>query len=224
MSHLRERREIGLNLLVYAIRFKIKLKNTMAIEFTNRKGKTYYIKARKTKTGKTTYTLTKSKSIDCVDKIPLNYEVYEKPENGQMVLRKKIPSKFTLQDLHIIKTSLERNDTLSGFKLDIRGNELIIYTSEEQELGSLLESFSPFLKYKREQLRNMFMSYSAMMKVLIMDEDALGKYVIQRYCFRGSIDDWITIGISEDLKTVIDKYSYHLGKESFFELSYNFGE
>ena len=194
----------------------------MAIEFKNRKGHTYYIKKRKTKTGKTTYTVTKTKSKDCVDEVPQGFEVHEKPENGQMLLRKKIPSKFTLKELNTIKQELQKNDTIGAFKIDVRGNELTIYTAEIMN-GKTFGDLFPFMKHKSEQIMEMVTHYSAMMKVLIVEEISR-EYVFQRYCFRGSIDDWITIGISPELKNLAKKYIHHLGKESFYELSYNFGE
>ena len=40
----------------------------------------------------------------------------------------------------------------------------------------------------------------------------------QRYCFIGSIDDWIDIGKPGKLLTLVKKYVKHIDKESFFEL------
>jgi hypothetical protein len=40
----------------------------------------------------------------------------------------------------------------------------------------------------------------------------------ERYCFLGSIDDWIHIGPPDILKNILEKYTRHLGEESFFEL------
>ena len=40
----------------------------------------------------------------------------------------------------------------------------------------------------------------------------------ERYCFRGSVDDWITIGPPEPIQRLADKYLKHLGRESLFEL------
>ncbi len=194
----------------------------MAIEFKNRMGNTYYIKKRKTKTGKTTYTITKTKSKDCVDKLPQGYEVHERPQTGQMVLRKKVPSAYTLRELNTIKQELQRNDTIDDFKIDIKGNELTIYTSEVRG-EEIFERLFPFMQNRKKELMGMIRNYSAMMKVTIQEENSR-TYIMQRYCFRGSVDDWITIGISPELKKLAKTYIYHLGKESFYELSYNFGE
>jgi hypothetical protein len=40
----------------------------------------------------------------------------------------------------------------------------------------------------------------------------------QRYCFLGSVDDWIEIGKPGKLTNLVKKYVKHLGKESYVEL------
>ena len=40
----------------------------------------------------------------------------------------------------------------------------------------------------------------------------------ERYCFRGSVDDWISIGPPESIEKLAAKYVKHLGQESMYEL------
>ena len=40
----------------------------------------------------------------------------------------------------------------------------------------------------------------------------------QRYCFLGSIDDWMTIGNVDVLPKLVKAYVKHLGDESYYEL------
>jgi hypothetical protein len=58
--------------------------------------------------------------------------------------------------------------------------------------------------------------YSPMLQFLLEDEQRR-LFTAQRYCFRGSIDDWIDIGYGS-LTTLVKQYVKHLGKESYFEL------
>jgi len=39
-----------------------------------------------------------------------------------------------------------------------------------------------------------------------------------RWCFRGSIDDWFPLSDYEELSKLVAEYCRHLGRESFFEL------
>ena len=41
----------------------------------------------------------------------------------------------------------------------------------------------------------------------------------ERFCFRGSVDDWIDIGgPAQKLPVLLKKFVKHLGKESLFEI------
>ena len=40
----------------------------------------------------------------------------------------------------------------------------------------------------------------------------------QRYCFLGSVDDWIEIGKPGKLATLVKRYVKHLGQDSYVEL------
>ena len=41
----------------------------------------------------------------------------------------------------------------------------------------------------------------------------------ERYCFRGSVDDWISIGDADKLQRLAEKCIKHLGRESFYEVN-----
>ena len=44
-------------------------------------------------------------------------------------------------------------------------------------------------------------------------------FLAERFCFRGSVDDWIDIGgPPRKLPALLKKFVKHLGKESLFEL------
>ncbi len=44
-------------------------------------------------------------------------------------------------------------------------------------------------------------------------------FVVERYCFRGSVDDWISVGEGpKSLPVLVKKYVRHLGQESMYEL------
>ena len=58
--------------------------------------------------------------------------------------------------------------------------------------------------------------YSPMLQFLLEDEKRR-TFTAQRYCFIGSIDDWIDIGHGP-LTTLVKRYVKHLGQESYFDL------
>jgi hypothetical protein len=40
----------------------------------------------------------------------------------------------------------------------------------------------------------------------------------ERYCFRGSVEDWISIGPPDSVAKLAAKHLKHLGQDSFYEL------
>ncbi|KYC40470.1 hypothetical protein WA1_26460 [Scytonema hofmannii PCC 7110] len=48
--------------------------------------------------------------------------------------------------------------------------------------------------------------------------NSFGLFELQRYCFLGSVDDWINIGLPDTLQNLVETYVQHLGRESYYEL------
>jgi hypothetical protein len=44
------------------------------------------------------------------------------------------------------------------------------------------------------------------------------EFSAERWCFRGSIDNWIPLAGYGPLAKLVEKYAKYLGQESFFEL------
>jgi hypothetical protein len=59
--------------------------------------------------------------------------------------------------------------------------------------------------------------YSDLLRFMLIDARRR-TFVTQRYCFIGSIDDWIDIGRSGTLAHLVTQHVQHLGKESYFNL------
>ena len=60
-------------------------------------------------------------------------------------------------------------------------------------------------------------NYSPIMQFILEDEEKR-TFVVNRYCFLGSVDDWIYIGGPGSLKEIARDYIKHLGQESLFEI------
>lgn len=63
-----------------------------------------------------------------------------------------------------------------------------------------------------------FARYEFKMKIEAFGKDDNKYFELMRYCYRGSIDDWIQIDSDADLKKLAEKNLIHLGKESFYDL------
>ena len=61
------------------------------------------------------------------------------------------------------------------------------------------------------------LNYSKMMRFTLLD-DSPRRFGAERWCFLGSIDNWLSLNGLKSLNKLLAKYVPHLGKESFFEL------
>jgi len=194
--------------------FPIKKNNKKPLEYKDKWENSFYVKAIITKTGKTTYVITKKLSKDCVSELPERFEVKEIPTSGQFVVRKKLPTQFTYTDVQIIEKELEKNKATNQFKIDIRGKVLSIFIKENVELSGFDIKIPQGLLLK---LRG----FEELMRVRIETSGNNHNYFFERYNFRGSYDDWMPIGSGKNLQDLAQKFIIHLGHESYFEIEYN---
>lgn len=61
------------------------------------------------------------------------------------------------------------------------------------------------------------LSYSPMLQFVLVDREKR-LFETRRYCFLGSIDDWISISGAEPLSELVNTYVQHLGEESYYDL------
>jgi len=189
----------------------------MALTYKNRRGETYYFKAARTKNGNYRYYITKKDTGNLIEEIPKGFEIYEHPEDGKVVLRKKIVNKISKDEIGIIREAIKNLSALDDFLTDVKGNVLTIYVGKMNRKE--FKKMFPGGKTEKEleELYREFQTYKGTMRFVLEDEKDR-KFTIQRWCYLGSIDNWIDLESSNDLRTLAEKYCYHLGKDSYFDL------
>jgi len=192
------------------------------MEYKNRKNDTYYLHQGKTKTGKLKYYFSREKSEISVD-IPEDYEIYENP-NAQVFLRKKLPKMITESELAIVSQGVHQYAELEYFKVEAKKNTIVIFLpnqniNEFEKLFSSAPFVSPllFTHIKKERAMEVLITYSPIMRFVLIDEETR-EFQAERWCFRGSIEDWVCLGKSDDLAQLVKQYCKHLGKDSFYDL------
>ena len=193
----------------------------MAMEYVNRKGDTYYLQQGKTKTGKPRYYFGRKLKAAPLDALPEGYEVYESPQSGQVYARKTVPTEIRPVERRMVEEAVA---TLAGLKhaiVDVERNSLVVYLpgTEGDLLAGLAETLrlpqAVIAKLGDELARRAY--YQKMLRFDLADAGERS-YVVHRWCFLGSIDDWIFLDGPAPLADLLDKYARHLGKESFYEL------
>ena len=194
----------------------------MAIEHVNRKGDTYYLHAGTTRTGKPRYFFSKKRADIPVDEVPAGYEVYESPEAGQVFLRRTKPVLIAPFECEIVSDGIRRYAGLEHFVVDAQQDSLVVWlpTSDEKELAKLEGGRLPASPPKMQSTVDSIIRrapYTKMMRFLLADEDER-LFHVERWCFLGSIDQWVHLDGSSQLWELVEKYIKHLGKDSFFDL------
>ncbi len=90
------------------------------------------------------------------------------------------------------------------------------------EAGGDMESLSEMCRTFRcrgltDDERRRHASYMAVLRFTLVDPETR-EYVTERYCFRGSVDDWIHISGPGALAPQCRKFIPHIGRESFYDL------
>ena len=118
----------------------------------------------------------------------------------------------------MVKEALKRHAEEWRYKVEIKKTAIIIYETSANSAG--LESFVlPWISkatIKQSVIQNA--NYMAVMRFVLADPEQR-LFLAERFCFRGSVEDWIDInGPAQKLSVVLKKFIKHLGKESIFEL------
>jgi hypothetical protein len=193
----------------------------MPITHTNAKERTYYLHQGTTKTGKPKYYFSMKSEGTLADDIPEGFEIYENP-NAQVFLRRIPPKIITDEEIAIVEAGMRQYTDVEDFKIDVKGNAIFVYTAV-QDMDALMAIFQDSPTFQDEKVRIMKalhqgIQYTSDMQFVLVDETKR-TFATQRYCYLGSIDDWIPVGRSGKLPRLVKRYVKHLGKESFVTLS-----
>jgi hypothetical protein len=189
------------------------------INYTNAKGKTSYLHQGTTKTGKPKYHFSMQSEGTLAASIPAGFEIYENP-NAQVFLRRIPPKIITDEERQVVEDGMRKYAEVQDYKIDVKGNAIVIYTAD-QDRETLADVFkdmypTPAAYTQLMTLLRQGIHYSPMLQFLLEDEKRR-TFTAQRYCFIGSIDDWLDIGHGP-LTTLVKRYVKHLGQESYYEL------
>ena len=193
----------------------------MTVIYTNRSLQTYYLHQGTTKTGKPKYYFSQKSEGNLIEQIPDGFEIYENP-NAQVFLR-RIPKKIiTDAEVQVVKQGMENFSKVKPFIIDVKKEIIYIFISKSNtdQLSEMIRSTAgPFNRDADtiEQLIQQSIRYTSDLRFTLIDKQKR-RFQTERYCYLGSIDDWIHIGHEDSLDVLVKTYFPHLGQESFFEL------
>lgn len=187
----------------------------MAIIHQSRTGKTYYLHTGPKRGGGVQHFFSTKPTGTLAESVPEGFEIYE-TVNGQVFLRRVQPRLIQEEELDHVRRWLERHRTGPRYKLEVRSGTITLYESDSKaDLYQALAPHLPSQEWKR--LDEQFASYQAVLRFTLSDPEKR-LFAPERFCFRGSVDDWISIGLPATLAQLASRYLKHLGRESFYEL------
>jgi hypothetical protein len=190
----------------------------MTLQHTNRRGKIFYINQGVTTTGKPKYYFSSNSEGNLINEVPEGFEVYENP-NAQVFLRKIQPKIITDEEVAVVDNGMKKFTQLKYYLIDVKKNTIILFLSNQNpvNLSEIFQSYHKFDAIDIPSVLPKYLDYSPLMQFVLIDEN---KRIFnpQRYCFRGSVDDWIDIGESGKLPELVKTYLKHLEQDSFYDL------
>lgn len=220
---------------------------TKSVSYTNRKGKTYFLHAAKTRKGVVRHVM-KTAAAGALAALPDGHEIVE-GVNGEVSVRLKRPQLISPREVQLVESALAELG-LKGYRVEAKGKYLTVYEPLKKEedykeffdiqarcsrqfveqIVSSLPEGSPDVTRVRGLLDEVddASNEAAIQSVLegsrvypVMRFRLADKkerlFYMERMTYRGE-GGWRSFYDALSLRDAVEKYLPHLGKESFFEL------
>jgi hypothetical protein len=194
----------------------------MPITFTNRKGFTYTLCKGVTKTGKPRYCFSRDPKSETVEEIPQGYQI-EESVNGIVSLVKARPQLILPEESASVEAALKKHPKGRNYRVAVKNDQIIVY----EGLGGGMDSLRTILSLAglktegmEDRLQTELDRYTQFTPVMrfILDDEETRTYHADRWCYRGSVDDWIYVGHSGKIESLARKLIPTLGTDDFYEL------
>ena len=190
------------------------------MKYVNRRGDAYYVFQGVTKTGKPKYYVSRKAESAAgiqIDLLPDDFELFESPIDARVIIRKRVLSDIYDNELNFVQeraNSMARNVRA---KVVSKGRCVVIYESARaEEFKSMASVVGGLTSRFVEAMQSSSPMSPAFLFKLIRKKERV--FEAQRFCFRGGIEDWISLHHEGTLDELCQYYLKHLGKESFYEL------
>jgi hypothetical protein len=194
----------------------------MPVTYTNRKGVTYYLCRGVTKTGKPRHYFAREIKGEPVDEIPEGYKISESV-NGIVSLARDRPSRILPDEIAWVEASVKRHPKAHNYRVSARHDRIDIYERVGPDPDELIAEFglmSGLLSVQADRLREQRDRHAQFTPVLrfILADAERRTFRVERWCYLGSIDDWINVGSMGPVAQLAREWIPKLGTDRLFEV------
>jgi hypothetical protein len=193
----------------------------MPVTYTNRKGITYTLCQRATKTGKLRYTFVRdTKGKRTVEKVPTGWEISESV-NGIVSLVRDRPAQILPGEVAAVEAAVERHPKSRNYRVAVKRNRVEVYgqmkpapdelIAELRKVGLLIPGQADRLREKLERRAR----FTPVLRFILTDTERR-TFRAERRCL-GSIDDWIDVGPMGPVDRLARQMVPTLGTDAVFE-------
>jgi hypothetical protein len=194
----------------------------MPITYTNRKGITYYLCRGVTKTGKPRYYFAREPKGEPVEQIPEGFKISESV-NGRVSLIKDRPMQILPDEIAAVEAAVGLHPRSRNYRVNVKHNRIEVYEQvglDAEELATALAQEGLGMPGLADRLRPMMerrAQFTPVLRFILADAERR-TFRVERWCYLGSIDDWIDVGPMGTVDRLARHWIPRLGTDQFFEL------
>ena len=194
----------------------------MHITYTNRKVRTYYLCQGVTKTGKPRYYFAREPKGKPVEQIPEGYEIRESV-NGVVSLAKTRPAQILPEETSAVEAAVGRHPRSQDYRVNVKHDRIEVYELVGSSADDLIARLareglgSPSLADRIRAELEQYGQFTPVLRFILVNKETRA-FCAERWCYLGSIDDWIPVGPMEPVNQLARQLIPKLGTDALFEL------
>jgi hypothetical protein len=194
----------------------------MPVTYTNWRGVTYYLCRGVTKTGKPRYYFAREPKGEPVERIPEGWKISESV-NGTVSLVKDRPVQIWPEELEAVEVAVQRHPKSHNYRVAVQDNRIEVYERVglgPDELITELSKVGLLVPGRADRLLGLLEDRARFTPVLrfILEDTKQRTFHTERWCYLGSIDDWIEVGPVGPIDGLARQWVPKLGTDALFEV------
>jgi hypothetical protein len=194
----------------------------MPVTYTNWRGVTYYLCRSVTKTGKPRYYFAREPKGEPVDQIPEGWKISESV-NGVVSLVKDRPVQIRPEELKVVEAAVQRHPKSYNYRVAVKDNRIEIYERVGPDLDEFITELGKvglLVPGRAEWVRELLEDrarFAPVLRFILVDAEQR-TFCTERWCYLGSIDDWIDVGPTGPVDRLVRHWVPKLGTDVLFEV------